>query len=260
MKRILIGLIAVAVLAAGGWFGFNLYAKHRVTAEIETAFEQIRKQGGKASHGKVAFDLATPDPDDRGHRYRARPAAAGADQDRQLQGCRRAPNRRGTSFPPTASRSRASTSRLTAPSVRREMKATYKIPQTTMTRLFRARSRLQGAASHRTPSPTSIASVLEQFASVSASSITVPTIAVTMTQSRHRRTGSAASSPIRVWRCRTSSTARSKRRRRTALTFAIKMAAAGQAGQAHRRDLSNLTIDDFDASAMLAALDPQTRQ
>ena len=59
MKRILIGLIAVAVLAAGGWFGFNLYAKHRVTAEIETAFEQIRKQGGKASHGKVAFDLAS---------------------------------------------------------------------------------------------------------------------------------------------------------------------------------------------------------
>ena len=47
MKRILIGLIAVAVLAAGGWFGFNLYAKHRVTAEIETAFEQIptRRQG-----------------------------------------------------------------------------------------------------------------------------------------------------------------------------------------------------------------------
>jgi hypothetical protein len=57
MKRILIGLVAVAVLAAGGWFGFNLYAKHRVTAEIETAFEQIRKQGGKASNGEIGFDL-----------------------------------------------------------------------------------------------------------------------------------------------------------------------------------------------------------
>lgn len=57
MKRILIGLIAVAVLAAGGWFGFTVYARHRVTAEIETAFEQIRKQGGNASHGNIGFDL-----------------------------------------------------------------------------------------------------------------------------------------------------------------------------------------------------------
>src|SRR5690242_13708418 len=57
MKRILIGLIAAAVLAAGGWFGFNLYVQHRATSEVEAAFEQIRKQGGKASHGKVAFDL-----------------------------------------------------------------------------------------------------------------------------------------------------------------------------------------------------------
>ena len=59
MKRILIGLIVVAVVAAGGWFGFNLYAQHRATAEVEAAFEQIRKQGGKASHGKIAFDLPT---------------------------------------------------------------------------------------------------------------------------------------------------------------------------------------------------------
>lgn len=57
MKRILIGLIAVAMLAAGGWFGFSLYAKHRVTAEIEAAFEQIRSRGGKASHGKIGFDV-----------------------------------------------------------------------------------------------------------------------------------------------------------------------------------------------------------
>ncbi|MEY9414315.1 putative negative regulator of RcsB-dependent stress response [Bradyrhizobium japonicum] len=59
MKRILIGLIAAAVLAAGGWFGFNLYTQHRATAEVEAAFEQIRASGGKASHGKVAFELAT---------------------------------------------------------------------------------------------------------------------------------------------------------------------------------------------------------
>ncbi|EHR02906.1 hypothetical protein [Bradyrhizobium sp. WSM471] len=59
MKRILIGLIVVAAVAAGGWFGFNLYVQHRTTSEVEAAFEQIRKQGGKASYGKIAFDLPT---------------------------------------------------------------------------------------------------------------------------------------------------------------------------------------------------------
>jgi hypothetical protein len=59
MKRILIGLIVAAVLGAGGWFGFNLYVQHRATSEVEAAFEQIRASGGKASHGKIAFELAT---------------------------------------------------------------------------------------------------------------------------------------------------------------------------------------------------------
>src|SRR4051794_35850844 len=59
MKRILIGLIVAAVLAAGGWFGFNLYVQHRTTAEVEAAFEQMRSGGSKASHGKVAFEFAT---------------------------------------------------------------------------------------------------------------------------------------------------------------------------------------------------------
>jgi len=49
MKRILIGLIAVAALAAGGWFGFNLYVQHRATAEVEAAFDRLRAGGGKAT-------------------------------------------------------------------------------------------------------------------------------------------------------------------------------------------------------------------
>ncbi|WFU44768.1 hypothetical protein QA640_21305 [Bradyrhizobium sp. CB82] len=59
MRRILIGLIALAVFAGGGWLGLNLYVQHRATAEVEAAFDQIRSRGGKASHGKVAFDLMT---------------------------------------------------------------------------------------------------------------------------------------------------------------------------------------------------------
>src|SRR3954451_7400312 len=59
MRKILIGLVAVVVIAAGGYFGFLFYVQHRAVAEVDTAFEQIRAAGGKASHGKVAFDLWT---------------------------------------------------------------------------------------------------------------------------------------------------------------------------------------------------------
>ncbi|WP_166294730.1 hypothetical protein [Bradyrhizobium sp. 2S1] len=57
MKKILLGLIAVIVIAVGGFFGFDLYAQRRVTREVEAAFEQVRATGAKASHGKIAFDV-----------------------------------------------------------------------------------------------------------------------------------------------------------------------------------------------------------
>ena len=56
MVKILMGLVAAVVIAVGGYFGVEFYAQHRVASEIETAFEQIRAGGGKASHGKVSFD------------------------------------------------------------------------------------------------------------------------------------------------------------------------------------------------------------
>jgi hypothetical protein len=56
MVKILIGLIAALVIAAGGFFGFEFYAQHRVSDEVEAAFEKIRATGAKASHGKVSFD------------------------------------------------------------------------------------------------------------------------------------------------------------------------------------------------------------
>ncbi|MEO8321290.1 MAG: hypothetical protein ABI561_23535 [Bradyrhizobium sp.] len=57
MVKMLIGLAAVVVAAVVGFFGFQFYTQHRISGEIETAFEQIRASGGKASHGKVSFDL-----------------------------------------------------------------------------------------------------------------------------------------------------------------------------------------------------------
>ncbi|UGY02689.1 hypothetical protein [Bradyrhizobium quebecense] len=57
MKKILLGLVAVAVVAAGGYFGFDFYAQRRVTRDVEAAFEQVRAAGAKASHGKITFDV-----------------------------------------------------------------------------------------------------------------------------------------------------------------------------------------------------------
>ena len=57
MVKILMGLAAAIVIAVAGFFGFEFYVQHRVAGEVEAAFEQIRATGGKASHGKVSFDL-----------------------------------------------------------------------------------------------------------------------------------------------------------------------------------------------------------
>src|SRR4051812_46511987 len=57
MKKILIGLAVAVAIAAGGFFGFHFYTQQRIAGEVDAAFEQIRAGGGKASHGKVSFDL-----------------------------------------------------------------------------------------------------------------------------------------------------------------------------------------------------------
>jgi hypothetical protein len=56
MVKILTGLTAAIVIAAGGFFGFQFYVQHRVAGEVEAAFAQIRTTGGKASFGKISFD------------------------------------------------------------------------------------------------------------------------------------------------------------------------------------------------------------
>src|SRR5690349_12114032 len=57
MMKILLGLVAIVVVAAGGFFGFELYAQYRIATEVDAAFAQIRAGGGKASHGAISFNL-----------------------------------------------------------------------------------------------------------------------------------------------------------------------------------------------------------
>ena len=78
MVKILMGLVAAVVIAVGGFFGFEFYTQHRIAGEVEAAFEQIRAGGGKASHGKVSFDLRSRTLTDRRYRGRIGHAAAGA--------------------------------------------------------------------------------------------------------------------------------------------------------------------------------------
>jgi hypothetical protein len=60
MKRVLIGVVvAVIVIALAGFFGVNWYVQDRATREVEAAFDQIRGSGAKATHGSIAFDLRT---------------------------------------------------------------------------------------------------------------------------------------------------------------------------------------------------------
>ena len=56
MKKTLSGLIAALVIGATGYFGFQAYVQHRVTTEVDAAFERIRLEGGKATHGKLSYD------------------------------------------------------------------------------------------------------------------------------------------------------------------------------------------------------------
>jgi hypothetical protein len=57
MKKLLIGGVAVVVLAVAGYFGVTAYAKQRAEREVAATFEAVRANGGTASHGKVDFDL-----------------------------------------------------------------------------------------------------------------------------------------------------------------------------------------------------------
>lgn len=57
MAKILIGLVAAIAVAVAGFFGFEFYMQHRVAGDIEAAFDQIRATGSKVSHGKVSFGL-----------------------------------------------------------------------------------------------------------------------------------------------------------------------------------------------------------
>ncbi|MEY9237508.1 hypothetical protein ABIF78_009831 [Bradyrhizobium japonicum] len=250
MKRILIGLIAAAVLAAGGWFGFNLYTQHRATAEVEAAFEQIRASGGKASHGKVAFELATrtltieninvePAQPELANVKIAKVTAVGVRQPNEAHFSADSIDVSGVEVAFTYTD-------------RAKLKANYKIPQI-IAHEFSGPTRAASA-----PLSGSIVDMyrfmLAQYATVSASSIMAPTIAVNVDAGTGNAGGGdfvysgLAVQNVNRGKIETAKTDR--------ITYSLDVTQPGKPGKM-TGELSGLAAYDFDASAVTAALDPQ---
>jgi hypothetical protein len=250
MKRVLIGLIAVIALTAGGWFGFNLYVQHRATNEVEAAFEQIRTGGGKASHGKIGFELATrtltieditvePAQPQLATVKVAKLTAVGIRQPDEARFTADSLEVAGVEVAFTATE-------------RTKLKASYKIPQISA-RDFSGPTRAAGASLSG-----SIVDMyrfmLAQYATVSASSIAVPTIAVNVDAG----TGNAGSgdyvySGLSVQNVNRGKIEAAKTDR---ITYSIDLAQPGKPAKM-TGELSGLAVLDFDATAVRAALEQQ---
>lgn len=177
MKKILLGVIAVVVIAIGGFFGFDLYTQRRITSGVEAAFDQIRAQGGTASHGRISFDLLK-------HTLTIGDIA--------VETGTQPPFRLKAANVTAYGVDRSDTSRFAAESLEAHdveigvvtpsppiARVTYKAPRIEIKDFSRP------AAAQRLPASTSFIELyrfaFEQLASVSATSITAPSVTGTMT-------------------------------------------------------------------------------
>jgi hypothetical protein len=251
MKRILIGLIVAAVLAAGGWFGFNLYANHRAVAEVEAAFEQMRQQGGKASHGKITFELATRTLTIEdiavtpGNLPQAQIKIAGI----KGTGVRLVDDIRFSADSIDITGVEVALDQ--APPAK--LKVSYKIPQLTM------RDYAGPVHAAAAPADNSLIEMyryaLSQYTGVTASSLTAPTL----TMSFDSGNAAAGSGEFTYTGLAIQNLKHGKidamKADRAVISVEVK-----QPGKPDKLtgELSNIIVNDFDATAILAALDPQT--
>jgi hypothetical protein len=250
MKRILIGLIALAVLGAGGWFGFNLYAKHRATAEVEAAFEQIRKQGGKASHGKVTFDAMS-----RTLTVEDIAVTPGSESQAQIK----IAGIKGTGV------RLLDDTRFSADSIDitglelalgeigpAKLKGSYKVQQLTMRDYAGPLNALNVPAGG---SPVEMYRyALEQYASVTASSVTAPTLTFAFDGGG----GAAGNGEFSYSGLAIRNLQRGKIDAVTAdrANFTINVQQAGKADKL-TGEISTIAVNDIDVTVIAAALDPQ---
>ncbi|MET4175745.1 hypothetical protein ABIB99_006861 [Bradyrhizobium sp. LA6.1] len=251
MKRILIGLIVAAVLAAGGWFGFNFYAQHRATSEVEAAFEQMRQQGGKASHGKITFELATRTLTIEdiavtpGNLPQAQIKIAGI----KGTGVRLVDDIRFSADSIDITGVEVALDQ--APPAK--LKVSYKIPQLTM------RDYAGPVHAAAAPADNSLIEMyryaLSQYTGVTASSLTAPTLTMSFDSGNAAAgSGEFTYSGLAIQNLKHGKIDAMKADR-AVISVEVK-----QPGKPDKLtgELSNIIVNDFDATAILAALDPQT--
>jgi hypothetical protein len=176
MVKIFSGLVVAIVIAVGGFFGFQFYTQHRIASEVEAALEQVRAAGGKASHGKISFDLLsrTVDIADLTAQSAAQPPISLKIGNLKASGVNQ----------PDAARFSAETIEITdieigaAMAPQPAMSLAYKVPRITV-------KDYSGPASlQQPPASSSFAEIyrfaLGQFAAVTATSITAPGLSATI--------------------------------------------------------------------------------
>ena len=248
MVKILMGLAAVVVIAVGGFFGFEFYTQHRITSEVEAAFAQIRAGGGKASHGKVSFDL-------KSRTLRIDDIAA--------ESATQPPVRLKVASLTASGVGQPDAGRFSADSIETsdiEISAniagpaggslSYKMPRVVM-------KDYSGPAGLQRPSaPASVIemyrSAFEQFAAVSATSISVPSITGTVNFGA-ALSGDFVYSGMALQDIKGGKIAAMQVER---ANFTVNTQQAGKADKM-TGEIANLSSRDFDANAVAAILDPQ---
>jgi hypothetical protein len=248
MVRILLGLVAAVVIAVGGFFGFEYYTQHRIAAEVETAFEQIRASGGKASHGKVSFDL-------RSRTLRI--------EDIVTESATQPPVRVKIASVVASGVAQPEADRVSADTVEASDieignqtgvttggNLTYKIPHLVM-KDYSGPARMQ-------PSSTSASIVdayrsrLQQFAAISAASISAPSITGVMnfggTLSGEFAYSGAGLQDVKSGKIAVMQVEK--------VSFKVDTQHAGKPDKM-TGGIANLATRDFDAAALIAVLDPQ---
>ncbi|TWB04223.1 hypothetical protein [Bradyrhizobium stylosanthis] len=250
MKRILIGLVVAAALAAGGWFGFNLYVQHRATAEVEAVFERMRSGGGKASHGKITFELATrtltiediavePTQPELANVKVAKVTAVGIRQPDEAHFSADSIELSGVEAAFTYTE-------------RTKLKASYKIPEITA-RDFSGPTRAASAPLSGTVIDM-YRFILAQYATISASSIVAPTIAATVDAGAGKAgSGDFLYSGLEVRNINRGKVETAKTDR---ITYSLDVTQPGKP-EKMKGELSGLAVYDFDGHTLAAALDPQ---
>jgi hypothetical protein len=250
MLKILMGLLAAVAIAIGGFFGFQFYMQHRVAGEIDAAFDQIRAGGGKASHGKVSFDLLSRTVN-----------IANIVSESSTQGAVSIKIARVTASgvsQPDAARFAADSVEATDIEIGAGLAAqsglsvSYKVPRIT------AKDYSGPIGLQRPPASSSVVEIyrfaLEQAASITASSISAPSVTGTMNFGATAPAGGEFSySGLALQDIKAGKVATMKIDQ---TAFSVSMQTAGKTDKISG-NLANIVSSDIDISAMAAIFDPQ---